>query len=217
MLYHNTIWTCATLVAVGGVAGASAQQSLEPLPLNKLLEVMSVVNAREAPQWFPDGSLILFASSLGRSGVMAVSPEGGFPRAVPIAGAGAGHFLAVAQYRFSPGGEWVAYVSDASGSPEIWLWSSVDGREIQLTTHGARINAFSWSPDGRWIAFSGDRYGKYDVWKVPVPGGGDSAAAVCWRVLCTPSPVCVQNLRLTWLFCVTLCGLHINWAPRKPA
>jgi dipeptidyl aminopeptidase/acylaminoacyl peptidase len=46
-----------------------------------------------------------------------------------------------------------------------------DGREIQLTKHGARINAFSWSPDGRWIAFSGDRFGNYDVWKVSVPGG----------------------------------------------
>ncbi len=171
MLYHSTMRTCAALVAVGGVAGASAQQSLEPLPLDKLLEITSVVNTREAPQWFPDGSLILFASSLGRSGVMAVSPEGGFPRAVPIAGAGAGHFLAVAQYQCSPGGEWVAYISDASGSPEIWLWSTSDGREIQLTTHGARINAFSWSPDGRWIAFSGDRYGNYDVWKVSVPGG----------------------------------------------
>lgn len=149
----------------------SAQQAWSPLPLDKLVDIGSVVNTGERPQWFPDGSRILFASSLGRSGLFAIGPGGGFPVSVPVTRAGAGHFLASSQYRLSPDGAWLAYISDAAGFPEIWLLSLANGREMQLTAHGGRINSFSWSPDSRWIAFAGDRFGNYDVWRVSVPGG----------------------------------------------
>jgi len=59
-------------------------------------------------------------------------------------------------------------VSDKSGAPEIWLWSTRDGADLQLTELGARINSMSWSPDERSIVFAGDRYGNYDIWKVDV-------------------------------------------------
>ena len=57
------------------------------------------------------------------------------------------------------------------GSPELWLWSVADNRDLPLTNLGARINAFSWSPDGHSIAFSALRYGQFDVWTVAVPSG----------------------------------------------
>ena len=167
----RTITTGALLLCFAYTVPTLAQERVEPLPLENLVDIGSVVNTGETPQWFPDGTAILFASSLGRSGLMAIGPNGEFPRSVPITRAGAGHFLAVSQYRFSPDGKWLAYISDASGFPEIWLFSTEDGRETQLTTNGARINSFSWSPDGQWIAYAGDRYGNYDVWKVPVPEG----------------------------------------------
>jgi dipeptidyl aminopeptidase/acylaminoacyl peptidase len=62
-------------------------------------------------------------------------------------------------------------MSDKSGSPELWLWSTSAGRELQLTNLGARINAFTWSPDGHRIAFSALLYGQFDIWTVSVPGG----------------------------------------------
>ena len=145
----------------------SAEEANAPLPLDTLLEIRSVV-ADETPQWAPDGSRILFASG---SSLMTVRAEGGSIRRLPMDLSEAGHFLASHMPRWSPTGEWVAYVSDRTGTPEIWLWSAKDGRERALTHHGARINAFSWAPDGKWIAFSGDRYGSYDIWKVSVPRG----------------------------------------------
>ena len=72
---------------------------------------------------------------------------------------------------WSPDGRWISYVSNKSGSPEIWLWSTEDGHELKLTNLGARINSMTWSPDERWIAFAGDRYGNYDIWRVSVPEG----------------------------------------------
>jgi dipeptidyl aminopeptidase/acylaminoacyl peptidase len=72
---------------------------------------------------------------------------------------------------WSPKGQWISYVSNKGGSPEIWLWSTEDGRELQLTNLGARINSMTWSLDERWIVFAGDRFGNYDIWKVSVPEG----------------------------------------------
>jgi dipeptidyl aminopeptidase/acylaminoacyl peptidase len=149
----------------------AAQQTWSPLPLEKLVEIGSVVNTSETPQWFPDGSQILFASSLGRSGLFTIETDAGFPISVPVTPAGAGHFLATSQFQISPDGQWIAYISDRTGFPEIWLLSISNGREMQLTRHGGRINSFSWSPDSRSIAFAGDRFGNYDIWKASVPDG----------------------------------------------
>jgi dipeptidyl aminopeptidase/acylaminoacyl peptidase len=102
---------------------------------------------------------------------MSISPDGGFPVRIPLDLGGAGHFLASQLPDFTSDGDWIAYISTKSGSQEIWLWSTEDSREIQLTHLGARINSFQCSPDGAWIAFAGDRYGNYDIYKVTIPDG----------------------------------------------
>lgn len=145
-------------------AGATAQV----LGVDQLLSIESVVSG--SPAWSPDGSQILVQSAL-TGGLTTVSPDGGFPVRIPVEMGSSGHFLASQLPGWSPSGSWISYVSDKSGAPEIWLWSTADGREVQLTNLGARINSMSWSPDERWIAFAGDRYGNYDVWKAEVATG----------------------------------------------
>lgn len=147
-----------------------AQTDSDPIPIDKLLSIGSVVG-RDMVQWSPDGTQITFSSGLGGSGLMSVSPDGGFPVRVPIDLGGAGHFLASQMPTWSPDGRWIAYVSTKSGSQELWLWSARDGRESQLTRLGGRINSYTWSPDSRWIAFADDRYGNYDIWKVRLANG----------------------------------------------
>ncbi len=146
---------------------AHAEEPQTPLPLDVLLEIRSTVGG-EVPRWAPDGSRILFASG---SGLVTIKPTGDTLRRLPIDLSGAGHFLASHTPRWSTSGKWVAFVSDRTGTPEIWLWSADDGRQKQLTRLGARVKSFSWSPDGSSIALSGDRYGDYDIWKVAVPSG----------------------------------------------
>jgi dipeptidyl aminopeptidase/acylaminoacyl peptidase len=55
---------------------------------------------------------------------------------------------------FSPDGRTLAFVSERSGTREVWV-SNADGTEPrQLTTLGGAIAGRpSWSPDGRWLAF----------------------------------------------------------------
>jgi len=143
----------------------------EPLPVGDLLRIGSVVGGREAPQWSPDGKALLFSSGINGGELITVGIDGSFPVRIPIDLGGTGHFLSSNLSRWSPDGTWISYVSTKSGAPELWLWSVKNGRHIQLTDLGGRINALSWSPDSRWIAFSGDRYGNFDIWKVSVPGG----------------------------------------------
>jgi dipeptidyl aminopeptidase/acylaminoacyl peptidase len=165
----------ATFVAVMLVGGArtavlaqGSSASAGAVPVDQLLTINSVVGS-EPPRWSPDGSRILFASGLG-GGLMTVPASGGFPRKLPVALGGVG-FLGSQNIGYSPDGRWVSYISDKSGAEEVWLWSIEDGRDVKLTSAGARINSMSWSPDSRFIAFSSDRYGNFDVWKASVPDG----------------------------------------------
>ncbi len=129
----------------------------------RVMSVGSLVGG-EGPMWSPDGSRILFASTLAGSGLMSVPADGGMPNRVTGP-------LASQLVRLSPRGDQVAFVSDKGGNPEIWLWSTKDGSERPLTDLGARVNALSWSPDEQWIAFSALRYGQFDLWKVRIADG----------------------------------------------
>ena len=148
-------------------APTAAQTAPEPLPAETLLSLSSAVGG-ETPRWAPDGDRIL----LGGANLRLIRAAGGAISELPVSTGGSGHFLASAEPRWSPDGRWISYVSDRSGTPEIWLWSVEEGEALRLTGNGGRlIKGYSWSPDGRRIAFAGNRHGQYDVWTVEVPSG----------------------------------------------
>jgi tricorn protease-like protein len=73
---------------------------------------------------------------------------------------------------FSPDGEWIAFDSQRSGSPDIWIGMR-DGSGLRRLTF---LNGFAgtprWSPDGQWIAFDfRPPYSRPDIWVVRVAGG----------------------------------------------
>ncbi len=70
----------------------------------------------------------------------------------------------------SPDGSAIAFVSDRSGSFEIYVVSLAHGsQEIAITGDGQNNRQPAWSPDGRWIAFSSVNGG--GLWVVPSTGG----------------------------------------------
>ena len=140
------------------------------------VRISSVVGVWRAPspKWSPDGSQIIFSSILNEGGAVSINVEGGFPMRIPIGDQRAGLVDSRGPVRFfdprySPDGKWISYISAQSGSPEIWLWSLIDGSQVQLTNLGGRIGSWSWSPDSRQIAFSVYISDSYDIWKVDVP------------------------------------------------
>jgi dipeptidyl aminopeptidase/acylaminoacyl peptidase len=155
------------LLALVAARMASAQPG--PLSAEDLTAIRSVVGTA-TPQWSPDGARIMFASPLGGSDLWTVASTGGFP--VPLnVDMGDIAFLQGHQPTFSPDGKWIAYISNKTGSAEMFVTSLDDGRAVQLTHLGARINSYSWSPDSRSIAVADDRSGGYDVYVVAVLGG----------------------------------------------
>jgi dipeptidyl aminopeptidase/acylaminoacyl peptidase len=75
--------------------------------------------------------------------------------------------------RISPDGKTVAFVSDATGSPELWTIPAAGGWPTQLTELKEAVSEIQWSPDGKWLVFVTDYGGneRYDLYRVPADGG----------------------------------------------
>ena len=71
----------------------------------------------------------------------------------------------------SPDGRHMAFVSDRSGHPQIWI-SDPDGTNpVQLTDYsGCIVMRPAWSPDSRRIAFVAELYGTPDIFITDVQG-----------------------------------------------
>ena len=161
---HRTLW----MVLVPLLATACTESGGTPPPsrapgdftLEEIVSMRSLVDGA-VPDWSPDGSSILF---LGRDTLWTIGAEGGTPQAIPAQGVGSP--------AYSPDGEWIGYVSSASGNgQELWLWSLSERRAVQLTDLGARTLSWSWSPDGDRITFANSLRGNYDIYTVSVPDG----------------------------------------------
>jgi dipeptidyl aminopeptidase/acylaminoacyl peptidase len=70
---------------------------------------------------------------------------------------------------FSPDGRTIAFVSNASGSPQVWTMRLDGGEPVQLTRLPDPVQDVYWSPAGDWLA--------YDV----APGGGLNAQIYVMR------------------------------------
>jgi dipeptidyl aminopeptidase/acylaminoacyl peptidase len=137
-----------------------------PLSIDQVLDLAPAGNS---PFWHPATGRITYSAG---GGLWTVDPAGGPPSRINVELGDSGFFLTPQHPAYSPGGEWLSWISNRSGTPELWLRSESGGREIQLTDLGSNeINAYAWSPDGSRIAFSGNRHGSFDVWMVSVPDG----------------------------------------------
>ena len=56
--------------------------------------------------------------------------------------------------RWSPDGEKLAYLSDQTGTPQIWYYYPKNGKKEQLSDHYTGVNSFVWSNKGEKIAFA---------------------------------------------------------------
>ncbi len=78
---------------------------------------------------------------------------------------------------WSPDGRQIAFVSDRTGAPQIYLMNADGGGVRRLTFDGAYNTSPSWSPDGEWIAFETRVNSQFDIWKIR-PAGGSSIPVI---------------------------------------
>ncbi len=55
---------------------------------------------------------------------------------------------------FSPDGKRIAFVSNLSGSPQVWVVAAEGGWPRQVTAYDDPVGGVEWSPDGAWLAFT---------------------------------------------------------------
>lgn len=76
----------------------------------------------------------------------------------------------------SPDGGAVAYVSDRTGTDEIYVASLAPGsRELPITADGAGNVEPAFSPDGQWLAYRSRK--RAGIWVVPSTGGAPRQVA----------------------------------------
>jgi len=74
--------------------------------------------------------------------------------------------------QFSPDGKRIAFMSDRSGSIEIWVCDGNGQNAVQVTSFGGPlVTNPTWSPNGERIAFDSNAAGQFDVYTVSVDGG----------------------------------------------
>lgn len=76
------------------------------------------------------------------------------------------------QPALSPDGRQIAWVSDRSGSLELWRAQLGGGDPVRLTSFkDAHVGAPRWSPNGEWIVFEAQREGSAAIYRIAVDGG----------------------------------------------
>jgi Tol biopolymer transport system component len=69
---------------------------------------------------------------------------------------------------FSPDGNFVAFLKEANGVPQVWVKNLAEGDPIQVTSGDVPVRRLVWSPLNDRIVFSRFRGG---LWSVPPLGG----------------------------------------------
>ena len=148
----------------GGVM--SAQICIYSMETSKVLAFLRFHGTNSAPAWSPDGSKLMFSSSMHGDPELFTSD---------ITGGSLKRITYSAGVDTSPvwnpkTGQQVAFVSDRGGLPAIYLMNA-DGsntEKLSLEDMGYSIDP-AWSPNGQLLAFSWQRpTGNYDIYVMDV-------------------------------------------------
>ena len=123
------------------------------------------------PAFSRDGSRLAWRQNTSDEDIFRLALKSGSENVQPVAS------LVVstaheASPRYSPDGKRIAFVSNRSGSDEIWVCGSDGENPIRLTSfRGPLAGSPSWSPDGKQIVFDCRPEGNADIYVVSAEGG----------------------------------------------
>ena len=140
----------------------SPQICMYSVDANKVLTFPRYRGTNSSPAWSPDGTHLMFSSSmLGNPELFVTDASGGNPKRLTFANG------ASTSPAWNPKtGQSVVFVSDRGGIPKLYMMSAdgTNSAEMDLPDKGYLIDP-SWAPNGQILAFSWRRpEGNYDVY-----------------------------------------------------
>jgi TolB protein len=152
-----------TRLAFASLGRYGFQLKMYSLLLNRYVAFPIGNGSTESPAWAPSGNELAYASA----------PNGSFEIWVADSNGNLGR--RITSFRggnVSPAynpktGAQIAFISDRTGLPQLYIMNS-DGSSVQQMTDGGYASSPSWSPNGQFLAFAWDR--KYGP---GAPGGQD--------------------------------------------
>ncbi len=120
-----------------------------------------------SPAWSPDGSQLIFSSSmLGNPELFVTDANGGKPKRLTFSNG------ASTSPTWNPKtGQTVVFVSDRGGIPKLYIMNAdgTNASELDVPDKGYLIDP-AWHPNGQLLAFSWRRpEGNYDIYLMDVP------------------------------------------------
>ncbi len=113
----------------------------------------------------PDGKTIVFELV---GDIYTIPIEGGQAKLI------AGGMAFDSQPKFSPDGQWIAFLSDREGSENIWIMHA-DGTGVKQVSKDPNndFTSPSWAPDGKYIFVSKAQFGigSSEIWMYHLDGG----------------------------------------------
>jgi len=103
--------------------------------------------------------------------VYVLNPDGSKPQRVTS------HPASDLEPAWSPDGHYLAFVSDRSGSPQIYMIDLYQGpekagnRPVRLTMEGSYNSSPAWSPDGRYLAYCRRTGNQFDLYMIDFQSG----------------------------------------------
>jgi dipeptidyl aminopeptidase/acylaminoacyl peptidase len=140
-LAYSQLQQSSNLYSVEFDAGRKAVAG-QPVPLTQGSRVAC------CPDLSPDGRLVAFGTGGSREGISLIGIDGAGERQLTA------NEYRNRQPRWSPDGKLLAFISNRSGTSEVWTIKP-DGNGLrQLTANrGANIIFCAWSPDGKLLAY----------------------------------------------------------------